>query len=58
MNISTELMDRVGEYADKMNINKTAAISVLLTQALDNQKAVNALDELMKLINATEISRQ
>ena len=49
MNISKSLIDRVDEYAMGMNINRTSAISVLLTQALDNQKALNELSELLEL---------
>lgn len=49
INVPTPLMERLDEYADRMNINRTSAVAVLLTQALDNQKAMNAISELVKL---------
>lgn len=49
MNIPTELMGKLDEYADRMNISRTSAVCVLLSQALDSQKAVNDLGELLKL---------
>ena len=49
MNIPTELMDKLDEYADRMNISRTSAVCVLLSQALDSQKAMNDLGEFLKL---------
>lgn len=49
MNIPTELMDKLDEYADRMNISRTSAVCVLLSQALNSQKAMNDLGELIKL---------
>lgn len=49
MNIPTELMDKLDEYADRMNISRTSAVCVLLSQALDSQKVMNDLGELLKL---------
>ena len=49
MNIPTELMDKLDEYADRMNISRTSAVCVLLSQALNSQKALNDLGELIKL---------
>ncbi len=49
INIPTELLDRVDEYASKMAINRTSAVCVLLSQALDSQKAMSNLDELLRL---------
>lgn len=49
INIPTELLGRVDEYANKMAINRTSAVCVLLSQALDSQKAMSNLDELLKL---------
>lgn len=49
MNIPTELMDKLDEYADRMNISRTSAVCVLLSQALNSQKAMNDLGEFLKL---------
>lgn len=49
MNIPTELMEQLDEYADRMNISRTSAVCVLLSQALNSQKAMTDLGELLKL---------
>lgn len=54
INIPTDLMERLDEYAYKMNINRTSAVCVLLTQAMDNQKAMSDLGELLKLYQQQE----
>ena len=50
LNLTKELVEKVDQYADEMNINRTSAISVLLSQALNTQKAMNDLSELLKLV--------
>ena len=57
MNIPTELMDKLDEYADRMNISRTSAVCVLLSQALDSQKAVNDLGELLKMVKAEQMKQ-
>ena len=57
MNIPTELMDKLDEYTDRMNISRTSAVCVLLSQALDSQKAVNDLGELLKLVKAEQMKQ-
>lgn len=49
LNMPCDLVYRVDEYASKMNINRTSAICVLLNLALDSQKAMNDLGELLKM---------
>ena len=49
LNMPCDLAYRVDEYASKMNINRTSAICVLLNLALDSQKAMNDIGELLKL---------
>lgn len=49
LNMPCDLAYRVDEYASKMNINRTSAICVLLNMALDSQKAMNDLGELLRL---------
>lgn len=50
MNIPVELLSQLDEYASKMNINRTSAVCVLLSQALGSQKAMTDLGELLKLV--------
>lgn len=47
INIPVNTLEKIDEYADKMSINRTAAILVLINLSLDNQRAINTLEELM-----------
>lgn len=49
MNIPTELLSQLDAYANKMNINRTSAVCVLLSQSLASQKAMTDIGELLKL---------
>lgn len=49
INVPVETLERIDTYADNMSINRTSAILVLLSQALDSQKAMSNLGELIKL---------
>lgn len=48
-NVTVELLEQIDEYAERMNINRTSAVSVLLSQALNSQRAMSDLGELLKL---------
>lgn len=50
LNMPNDLLVKVDGYANKMNVNRTSAICVLLNMALDSQKAVSDIAELLKLI--------
>ena len=50
MNIPVDLLIQLDEYASKMNINRTSAVCVLLSQSLSSQKAMTDLGELLKLV--------
>ncbi len=47
INIPLDTLERIDEYAEKMTISRTAAILVLTNNALDSQRAMNTLDELL-----------
>lgn len=47
INIPIDTLEKIDEYADKMTINRTAAILVLVNLSLDNQRAMSTLEELM-----------
>ena len=49
LNMPCDLTNRLDEYASKMNINRTSAICVLLNLALDSQKAMTDLGELLRM---------
>lgn len=39
VNIPSQLLERLDAYAEKMNINRTSAVALLLTQSLnENEK--------------------
>lgn len=48
-NIPIDLLGQVDEYAKKMCVNRTSALCFLLSQSLNNQKAINDLGEFLKL---------
>ena len=54
MNMPVDLIARVDEYAERMSINRSSAVNVLCNMALDSQKVVNDLGELMKLIKVEQ----
>lgn len=49
MNIPVDLLNQLDEYARKMNINRTSAVCVLLSQSLNGQKAMTDLGELLRV---------
>ena len=49
INVPVETLERIDTYADNMSINRTSAILVLLSQAMNSQKAMSDLGELLKL---------
>lgn len=49
LNIPTDTLARLDEYAKKMTISRTSAILVLVNMALDSQSAVSSLNELTEL---------
>ena len=51
INVAKELMDKVDDYAEKMAINRTSAVAVLLSNALTTQQTMNDLRELMKFVD-------
>lgn len=49
VNIKSELVEQIDKYAEELGITRTSACSVLLYQAINGQKAMNDLGELVKL---------
>jgi metal-responsive CopG/Arc/MetJ family transcriptional regulator len=57
VNLNSELVYQIDKYAEDMNINRTSAVAVLLTQALSNQKAVNDLSELVAIYKGEQAKK-
>lgn len=51
VNIPADLMRRVEEYADRYCLNKTSAVTMLLSQSLEASKAMSTLNDLMAAFN-------
>lgn len=49
MNISKELLGQVDEYARSMNINRTSAVCVLLSEALNARSTMNNLGAFVQM---------
>jgi len=58
MTISENLLERVQAYANSLNINRSAAISVLLSQALEYKEAISAVEMMPKLNEIMETMKQ
>lgn len=48
MNLPQELVDKVDAYADKLCLQRSVAITVLLNMALEQQGSLTALQDLME----------
>ena len=57
VNLNSELVNQVDKYAENMNINRTSAVAVLLSQAVNSQKAMNDLGEFIKLYQEEQIKQ-
>lgn len=55
MNFPVDALERIDEYAESMAINRTSAILVLTKMALDSQKGIDGIAELMKLIKSENL---
>lgn len=49
-NLPSSLVDQVDAYGESMHINRTSAVSVLLSMALNSQKAMSDMSDLLKLL--------
>ena len=57
VNLNSELVNQVDKYAEEMNINRTAAVAVLLSQAVNSQKAMSDLGEVLTMVKAEQIKQ-
>lgn len=54
INVPQDLIDRVDEYAENLSINRTSAVCVLLSQALDAQKTVDLFGRMVDELKASK----
>jgi len=57
-NIEDSLLKQVDDYAASLHITRTAAVAVLLSTALQAQKSMNTLDELIKAYKAEKAAHE
>lgn len=53
-NVEDVLLKQVDEYAASLHITRTAAVSVLLSTALQAQRSINALEDFMRAYKAEQ----
>ena len=51
LNLANELLKKVDEYGEKLTVNRTVAVTLLLQNALNTEKAMEDVSELVKLVN-------
>ena len=51
-NIDSDLLSMVDDYAASLHVNRTAAVSVLLTTALKQDRLMADLSRMMDLVNS------
>lgn len=56
-NVPVDTLDRIDSYAERMSINRTSAMLVLINQALDGQKAITDMGELLKICQEEQVKR-
>ena len=49
--LDEKLVEQIEAYAMDMHLSRTAAITVLLTTALKQEKTMNTLNELVNMVN-------
>lgn len=57
VNVTVNLLEQIDKYAEEMNINRTSAVSVLLTQALSSQETLNSLSKFIEIYES-EMKKQ
>lgn len=58
MNMPADLIEQVDEYAEKMSLNRTSAMIVLVSTALEQKNVMGMMDNLLKEINEAKLSKK
>lgn len=56
-NLSSDLVQKIEDYAEQNGINRTSAVSVLLSQALQGQQAMSDLNKLLKIYERENLEK-
>ncbi len=56
-NLSSDLVQKIEDYAEQNGINRTSAVSVLLSQALQGQQAMSDLNKLVKIYERENLEK-
>ena len=54
MNMPTDLIKQIDEYANRMNLNRTSATIFLVSTALEHKNAMSKVDELLNKLSELE----
>lgn len=54
MALPTETLSRLDDYAARMELSRTAAVVVLVNQALDQSRSIDVLADLLKAVSFQE----
>lgn len=49
VNLKSELVEQIDNYADELGLTRTSAVAVLLSQAINNQKVIDNMGDLIKV---------
>lgn len=58
LNVPRKLLEQLDVYASDMNITRTSAVCVLLSQSLGSQKAISDMGELLRLYQKLEADKK
>lgn len=57
ISVDENLLTDIEDYAKKMHLNRSASFSVLCSTALQAQKGMNTLDELLQAYKAEKLAQ-
>lgn len=56
-NIPVDMLELIDEYAEKLYINRTSAMLVLMNIGLDQAKVISTMDSLVKMIGKEQTKK-
>ncbi len=58
INLSADLVMKIDEYAKILHVNRTSAMSVLMSQALEQKEVINVMSEMSKFMSQIELMKK
>ena len=58
VNVDEKLLQKLDEYAEAHHVNRTSAVSFLLTEALEQKQAMNTMQELLEIYQSEQNKQQ